>query len=348
MKIVKLIPKENTKFHFGQLNLRIDDFIFHSDSLFGAIINNYIHLFGLKKLSEFVYSFPSISSLFYGIVNENGKDVFFIPSPMGPYLPTSLLQKDRKLLKKIKFISLGYYHKLIHNDLQADEIRPNKNYRDLLFLEEEHLADDISLYDPYVEEKVKIDRKTGTVYKDSLYSVSSIMPKEKVFFYFLIDSNTLSKPMIQSIKLIESFGIGGERSVGYGMIEKIMIAEYNCPTNMQENTKYMNLSLVHPLSEEEINIIKRGQYNLVLRKGRTIIYDSNGRMRNDIKKNPMFYVKEGGIFDKQLKGSIREEAVELSKKQTIYRYGKAFMLPIKFFGDKNESNRDRKNEHNKM
>lgn len=321
MKIVKLFPNKYSKFHFGLLNLEINDYIFHSDSLFGAIVSNYVRLFGSDDLDDFVRSFPLISSLFYGVKNDR-KEVYFIPSPKDRYIPKELLDEDRKLIKKIKFISFGYYKELVSDNLNAENVIVNDN-KDLLYLKDEELNKDIKLFNHHVEEKVSINRKTGTTIERHLYTVSSIILNENVFFYFLIDENQMSERLKESIKAIESFGIGGERTTGYGSIEKVSISEFNHEFNHNVSEKYMTLSLLHPDSEE-IEIVKNGSYTLIEKKGWVLLYEKN-RTKNGLPKQPMFYITEGSVFDKKLTGTIKEEYKDGNK---IYRYGKTMMVPF--------------------
>ncbi len=64
MKIVKIFPG-TSKFHFGYLGLDINDEIFHSDSLFAAIVINYIRKFGEENIENFVFNFPKISFILW-------------------------------------------------------------------------------------------------------------------------------------------------------------------------------------------------------------------------------------------------------------------------------------------
>jgi len=321
MKIVKLVPNKYAKFHFGLFNLEINDYVFHSDSLFGAIVTNYVRLFGTEELNSFVNSFPVLSSLFYGI-RKNGKEVYFIPSPKDKYIPKDLLEEDRKLIKKVKFVSFNYYEKLITGNLNNDDITVNNN-KDLLYLKEDGLSGNLKLFDHYVEEKVSINRKTGMTIDNHLYTVSSIILDKDVFFYFLIDGE-LSEPLEKSIKAIEFYGIGGERSIGYGGIERVSISEFDNEFDHASNCKkFMTLSLLHPTSDE-IETVKKGRYTLIERKGWVLLYGKN-YIRNGLPKRPLFYIGEGSVFNKQLTGMIKEEIIGENK---IFRYGKALMIPF--------------------
>ena len=53
MKLIKLIPGENDKYHFGEGDLTDSPIIFHSHSLYSAIINNLIKLHGDEDFVEY-------------------------------------------------------------------------------------------------------------------------------------------------------------------------------------------------------------------------------------------------------------------------------------------------------
>ncbi|MCW1304938.1 MAG: type III-A CRISPR-associated RAMP protein Csm4 [Candidatus Parvarchaeota archaeon] len=316
MKIVKLYPKINSKFHFGYLGLDIDDIIFHSDSLFSTILINYIRKYGDETVKEFVKNFPNITSLFYGIKQGNST-VLFIPNIIGLTLPKELIDKDRKISKKIKFISIGYL-----KNIKSNNVRVNKS-KNLIYLKDE--GDEINLFYRDTEEKVCIDRKTLTVRKKklnegdkgSLYDVSYVRPLDNTFFYFLIDSDAISNELEESIKLIELFGMGGEASVGSGVIKEIEIDDFNEFDDMKGGNKFTNLSIVFPKSEEFDSIEK---YKLIERKG-WIYLDTK-------RKSNILGIMEGSIFNRKINGECKEDRGGGTINKIIYRYGKAFLIPV--------------------
>ncbi len=148
MKIVKLIPSDNDKYHFGEGNLTDSSIIFHSHSLYSAIINNLIKLYGEKDFVEkneknkmetvkdeknkeqtLNDSLRSIklSSLLPAIykLEENStkpKDfIYFLPKPATKLgfddetqKETEKNTKEIKKIKKIQFISVNALKK--HNE----------------------------------------------------------------------------------------------------------------------------------------------------------------------------------------------------------------------------------------
>jgi len=322
MKIVKLSPRENCKFHFGYLSLEINDGIFHSDSLFSTICTNYIREYGEERLDEFIRNFPKITSLFYGI-EKNNKTIFFIPK--SSIFIKSEKNEEKKKIKKIKFISLGVYKKFISDDLNSDEYSFNEK-GNLMYLKTEYDKEDLVLFEGVEDQKVAIDRLKLTSSEGNLYTISSILLHPNTFFYFLIGSDKINEKLEESIKLIERFGIGGEICVGYGQIGKVKLKdlekykEFDFLT--KESTYWTNLSIVFP-SKKELNEVVA--YYLLERKG--WIYSSSTR------RKPLIGLKEGSIFKNKIEGTMVDvsppERLSDFEEKKSFKFGKAFLIPFK-------------------
>ncbi|MEM5807117.1 MAG: type III-A CRISPR-associated RAMP protein Csm4, partial [Candidatus Aenigmatarchaeota archaeon] len=271
MKIVKIYP-DKSKFHFGYLGLDIDDEFFHSDSLFSAITINYIRKFGDENINEFVSNFPKISSLFYGWKSK--KELLFIPKFLDFEIPKNLLDRDRKLIKKIKFISF--------DSLKEQKLKVNKN-KDIIY--PENIDEDINLFFDHVEEKVSIDRITLKSAEDKLFNISYVVPNEKTFFYFFVDGD-ITDELKESINMIKIFGLGGRINTGSGKIKEIEFQDF--PGFETESKYYTNLSVVYPKSTEVDYIIK---YKLLERKG--WLYNDSSR------KDNLISIGEGSIFSRK-------------------------------------------------
>jgi CRISPR-associated protein Csm4 len=267
MHIVKLIPNKNSKYHFGEGSLDESSYIFHSNSLFSAIVNNFIKLYGVDEFNNYKGEIKKlkISSLFpaiYKIKDDDSKleiekEILFIPKPMvmlGFDEDTQdIIEEKPKDVKKIKFISIGALKK--HNERALKKITIGKEYliskdekKDFGYAKPEKM----DLFKKIIEQKVSIDRIKGTTLEDNekgqLYTIEFIKPLRKdkniVGFYFLIDyddidkeSNNIDKKseiktdLIKKIKasinLIKDEGLGGKRSIGAGTFEKIIMDRFN-------------------------------------------------------------------------------------------------------------------------
>ncbi len=326
MKVVKLYPYKNTKFHFGKVSLDVDDTIFHSDSLFSALVNLWVKLFGDSQVKEFIDSFPKISSLFYGYKVDDDNELFFLPRPLFFPIPKILAKKDRKLTKKVKFISLGVYELSFNGNWEQVEDVIINNDKDCIYLKKECKNMNLTLFSSDVDEKVSIDRQRGTSKDEHLYTISSIIPDDKTFFYFLYDGE--SKLFSQLLKNIEvmntnkciSLALGGELSIGYGSLDSIAIKAVTLPS--KDSGFFTNLSVVFPTKDE---IEKAKAYTLLERKGWVYL--------STLRKKPLYAFAEGSIFQGNVEGNIVN--VSPSKNLPAFRYGKAFLIPLKVNDNEN-------------
>lgn len=316
MRVVKLFPKNNCKFHFGHLSLEINDYIFHSDSLFSTICYNFIRKYGKDDIDKFIQNFPKITSLFYGIRNNN-KEILFLPKPSIFFFDRNS-PDDKKKLKKIKFISVNVYEKFISDSLDYEECKINSK-GNLIYLNEE-TSEDLILFEDIEEQKIAIDRLTLTSSEGHLYTISSIILHPNTFFYFLIDSDELNEKLKGCIEKIINFGIGGKISTGYGQIKKVVIETLKRENNFnflnKEKDKFMSLSITF-LKKNEID--KLLSYYLIERKG--WIYLTSYR------KKPLIGLREGAIFKSKIDGSCID--VSLNNNLKSFRFGKAFLIPFK-------------------
>ena len=130
MKLIKLIPSENDKYHFGEGDLTDSPIIFHSHSLYSAIINNFIKLYGVEEFNKHKEELKDIklSSLLPAIYKlEDGKledFIYFLPRPatrLGFNDETrKKIEEKPKEIKKIQFISV--------NALKEQGIELDKKY----------------------------------------------------------------------------------------------------------------------------------------------------------------------------------------------------------------------------
>lgn len=309
--LVKLKPVGSRKFHFGYRSLEINDNIFHSDSLFSTICNNYIRLYGEEGINEFIKKFPKISSVFFGY-ERDGKRILFVQRPLGMKLPDSLIEmnNDRKLSKKVKFISMELLGSGTPTETPIVNKRKNCVYSEMR-------DENLNLFYDIVDEKVAINRATGAPAEGQLYVVSSIMPTENTFLYFLVmEPDERTK---ECINAIEKFGIGGEITSGYGQVE--VKIEENAVEISDSGNKLTNLSLVFP---KEGETSKAEKWELIERRGH--FYGTSSLRKTCIG------IKEGSVFSNKIKDDNIGDNINVSSGgKKAFRYGKAFLIP--FHGD---------------
>lgn len=337
MKITKLYPPKNNSFV-------LDDLPFRSMTLFGALANCYVNLFGAENFSEFLLLFKKgkIGSIFPAL-KIDGQEIFFLPKP---YLSRKKPENDdqefisKKKIKKIRWLSidamkfLGNSIKEIDDeffhfvDFKEDFATIGKEFlimKDELKPEIVEKINDISFYQKTDTVRVNIARfgqdskpfdQSGINFCDTKIKISDEHQfKLKAFLYFPenIEKNDKWKVTKQ---LFAEDGIGGKRNLGKGWFEKIETSEINF--DLPKNPKlYLLLSNLIPQKEELKNILS---YDIGIDDGFiTFGYAST------LKKDSLFYLKEGAVIDSEISGKI---VPQLFNDKTIYRYGKAFLLPL--------------------
>ena len=289
MKLVKLFVKDGSKFHFGQRKLNSTDIIFHNDSLFSAIMNNYVKLYGSTP-----QKFPKISSVFYFSNNT-----LFFPRPFIE-LDIDMESKD---IKKIKFISEGVLEKI--NEKIEDFFINEEGF---LYLDKESTPS----IDKFMEPKAFIPRKSGDA---TPFEMESFEIKNGGFYFFVDDLE--DKKIIQAIHMIKNEGLGGERSSGKGLFDKIEISNYEFK---EKGNRYFSLSLISPENDDFNKVVA---YDIIQRKG--FIYSPFTEIT--YRKKPTYMLVEGSIFQEQVNGSIKKVAnAQGDLKHDVYRDGRAVMM----------------------
>jgi len=279
------------------------------------------------------------------------------------------LEENLKILKNIQFISfeilrklqqgqkisLSQYHILDGSYLIDDrDVRKlglesffalidNSNAK--LEKIERAISKKITIFEILDEQKVRIDRVTGESepfteskfkFHISNYYVGEYEKKVNFQlipgFYFLLNFSglniELTNRIFSSIKLIIDEGIGGKRSIGAGLVDDIDITEldekfeYFNLFNTEGKRYFTNISLVYP-SVEEIENVK--YFNIYGRSGFVYSIENNSQRFNDVN-----FIREGAIFDKQIRGKLVQVASDefISNYHKIYKNGIGVYLNI--------------------
>jgi len=332
MKIVKLYPKENSKYHFGEYGLEDSSIVFHSDSLFSAILNNYAKLYG--NIDDDIENIK-ISSLFLAYKVDEKNNIFFLPKPLPKLNFNESGQKEadkkkRKNIRKIEFISLSVL--LNHNKRNVDFLEDLViDEKFLITKEEKKEIKEKKFVFRINEEKVSIDRLKDFAMeeegKGQLFNVEYIKLSENVYFYFLIDDSKLKKDSIKkllaAIRLMQDEGIGGKKTSGAGFFEEVKIEDTNIFDKLNSNSsKVMSISLTIPQNQEEFNECEA--YNIIERRG--YIYNVTLPDKTTKRKKSVRMLSEGSIFSREIEG--KTENVSPDKYNKVYRFGKFFGIPI--------------------
>ncbi len=365
MYLFELKPAVNSKYHFGEGSLEKTSDIFHSHSLFSAIVNNYIKLYGENEEEIQELKNIKLSSLFYKY-----NDILLIPKPEHPNLMdidfdkyTNIKPKD---IKKIKFMSIKFYKEIIYNNRWEEFLKEidyklkdskNRKFPSILVTEEEKeekekkedIFKEIKLYDTFIEHKIAMDRiKNITLQKDGkgqLYSVEFLKLNKNVSFYFLVDlsalDNTLKNKVIAAIRLIEDEGLGGERSSGAGFFKKVKKENIKDFKDIlkEDSDYYMTLGIGIPKKEhvdkiEYYKLFEIGGYiysfSLLAKRTENIWKSSTEEINEKLLKKRILAIKEGSIVKKGFEGEVRDIAPSEFKQHNVYAHGNPILLPFRW------------------
>jgi CRISPR-associated protein Csm4 len=355
MKIVECRIKPRGSFHLGEKEAILEktsDYI-HSDTLFSAICNAYRLLYGTEELiallEDFVHGKPPflLSSAFFHIA---GIKTFPLPLSINwvKYTDSELLgslnadreerkKLDRiellKRLKKVNFVTERIFWRVVEDERRIRGYIDDKNIIQGVLFDAEELASIRSLYKAKGKQDVKfwshrevprvaIDRRTSA---SSIYHFGEVSFAANCGLYFLLDlrMEEYENKLKASIRVLGDEGIGGDRTYGKGLFK----AEFK-DEKMDSESKnfFVTLSLYYP-REEELSMVKDGNYELVKRGGWIYSMDARNLRRRTVR---MF--AEGSVFkaidDAKLYGGLANVTPQESTAHEIYRYGYAFAVPM--------------------
>lgn len=287
----------------------------HSDTIFSAIINQWVRLPNKGSNGE---NIPSIEELIEGFKNSLPpfllssaflfkEEDYYLPTPIG----TSPL--FFKTLKDVPFLELDDFLYLANGDYEK--------LRDKIF---DNPEDHIVSF--FTNPRVTLDRLTNT---SNIFSSSGITFKQGGL-YFIVDFNddALVFPFFASLEILSHAGFGGDRSVGYGAFtfEKEPIDDHPRWSIIFQKKEgpisYCSLSLCFPHEGEERNALS---YRLIPRKG--WIYSSSSPVQLKRRECKMF--SEGSLFSELIKGQLVDVTPDEFKEfHPVYRYGFGMMVVI--------------------
>ncbi len=339
MKTIILHCKPNTRFHFGKVGIDPDASLndtshhLHSDTLYSAIINIAVRLYGdmSDEFNEILLAFEEgeikLSSVFYCIENENDR-VYFLPKP---YHWQREVKDKFKEYNKIKFISKGIWEQGIHpSKWEAETVLIQNQFRALKSeFSDETLSTlkDFKIYKVDTQPKVFVSKQ---IQEDSLYFLNNVIIADnseivtglKPLLYFLIDAkdddfykSAAYLHILACIRMLPTEGIGGERSSGSGLFEKISIND-EFELKLESEMK-ATLSLYTPKEEKEMEVWNAWQ--TIQRGGRRTYEHGNLKYIN--------MLREGSVFNNSVEGHISDIS-EGSGRGIYKRYGKAFCIPV--------------------
>jgi len=325
MEYLQCKIKPKTSFHIGVKEGSLEKTMhhIHSDTIFSGICNTYRLLYGKDEIEGLLEKFKSnqppflISSAF-----PYADDIIFLPMPK--YINFSDYTNDEKSLKKFKkieFVSREIIRNISQNKFKEELKEENIIQGKILVTEKEsEKIRNTSIWKEKEVARVVIDRKTNA---PNIYYFGEVEYCDKCGLYFLIKfiGNEIRKKVEAAIRLLGDEGVGGDRSYGKGLFETKFS---NFEWSIREG-KFINLSLYLP-NKDEIEMIKKGWYEIVNRGGWVYSPDKKGERKRFVRM-----IKEGSTFegDKEFYGRIIEVGTS-EKHHHVYRYG--YGMPLYFGG----------------
>ncbi len=278
--------------------------ILHSDTLFSAIMNEWVRLFSDDTVDQLVADMPfRISSAFPYSTNE-----YYLPTPIG----TGKLYMEK--LKNVPFLELYDFLDLAEG-----------NYKTILNKELKNPVDEMMFI--HTVPRISIDRISTST---NIYDSTGWLFKDGSGLYFLVDlrDTTFRDKFELCIKLLGDSGLGADRNIGYGLFES-EIEEVDTAgawaqlfvTRSGDKSAYCTLSLTYPFKDEAKEALS---YRLLTRRGWIFSRSSTAQMKRRACK--MF--AEGSLFKKPIRGDIATVTPMDFTDHQIYRHGIGLMVKI--------------------
>ncbi|HAF07924.1 MAG: hypothetical protein XD76_0581 [candidate division TA06 bacterium 32_111] len=336
MKINKLIVPLNNSYYVNELPI-------HSTTLFGALANCYVKLYGENSFNDFLAIFEGndakISSVF-PFIRTKEKDLLFFPRPLIPYRSKDRENTNinRKKLDSIKWVSMGVLTKLSEKIIKIN----GQLYHEFDYLNECDslsdnfliLQDELSKNDKEeINNNLKIEENVKTNVLTNRIGLENNMPF-KIKCYRFVNSNELSKKYsinmffleewieedkkwIASKNLLIDEGLGGKKYIGGGHFIDITTTEF--AIEKDENNEYGILCSAF-IPSDVLCLDKIVYYDLGYDSGYITYF-----LPTKMKKSKLYYFKEGSVVKNGIKGSLIKQNYYNKK---IVRYGKEYILPL--------------------
>lgn len=299
----------------------------HSDTLFSALCCAALLLDGeegvlaLKEKAHISSMFP-----FAG-------EQFFFPKPLMPRDYKFPHYSDEKKFRKLKYLNQELFKKELAGNLPLHEF-DEKKVKDGCWLSTEPDDEDFRVFKVTERPRITTDRATQAA---EIYHFSEVHFDEDGGLFFLADfggDTEFQKQFESYLRLLGDEGIGADSTVGKGLFEVKDAEEIEIKTPAQADA-WLMLSLYNPKPEEVAKILPTdSHYEILTRRGWSSAPGIATWRRRSLR---MF--GEGSVlqFENNEKpvGNIpavlktSDKVGEVSSAHEVWRYGRAFCLPIK-------------------
>lgn len=275
--------------------------IIHSDTIFSAICNIWARVFGKEDLELMLNKYQFENPFIVSSAFPYCGDVFYLPKPF-MMANVDIPEDKRKEFKKMTVLPKQFFEKYVGASLKEEEL--------INALKE--IKSDISI-DHYMP-KVAIDRKSSST---ELFSFSeNRFNTQSGYFFFYECSDEYIEKFKNTMAILSDEGIGGKKTWGCGQFKHEFI---KIDLNLPESDTYCLLSLYYPDNEK---LTSSCSYNLIERGGWIV-----SQITTKIKRNNVYLLSEGSVFDFKPKGKLVNVAPE-GFPHKVYRNGIAFAIPV--------------------
>ncbi len=358
MKIYKLNSEYPQKIRVGKTDWNdIDDFV-RSDTLFAAIVNCYVSLYGSDSVDKFIREFEEggikISSAFYSVdLYKNGvsdgkeneefiRSVNFLPKPFVKFgdeeSDEDTKVNERKKLKNLKFVSEEIFKDILEKyDDGKGESKTNlldkERYSyisDEFCLLKSELANDldVNFKGTAVQDKTQLDRIKGKASLDENEKGKYYKELDLTLSEIRTDGFTLKPRLFFLAELNSEFENQFNAALRL-MCDEGLGGERNFGKGtfkgleIDDYSYSLNADVCVNLSfvnpaKEEINSLKNA----------IVSYDSmlRGGWTGNSAQKKVRMIKEGSVLKNKIEGRLAEVQPESYTKHKIYKNGKGFYL----------------------
>ncbi len=349
MKFEAYYLQARSPFHLGEAGVGVESsgVVLHADTLFAALCLGLRELRGIKRLEEFLVTFPTVkqpgqtpplllSSAFPFIPLNEGKRLRLYPKPaLSGFTGKDI--KQRKAYKKIAFISETIFKSRLEradlseycNDedgkpylLQDKELWVSKEEQDELTVEKKDEVLRWWQFQPIT--RVALDRAT---HASQVYNVGRVYfsPGCGLWFGICWLDETWREDIQAVLEILGDTGLGGERSAGHGQFDLRGPEEVQLPDT--SGPLRLTLSPYHP-TPTEFETLKSEQVSnqLLLRRGWLGSPEGGGLRHRAVRM-----LVEGSVFQangSSFYGDLVEVGPDVFKEHPVYRYGLAFLIGV--------------------
>jgi CRISPR type III-A-associated RAMP protein Csm4/CRISPR type III-A-associated RAMP protein Csm3 len=307
-----------------------------SDTLFSALANAWVTLYGKHSLEELINDFkraaegpddllPFWISSAFPYLNEQ----FFFPKPFSHPGQEEWNEEEGqgKALKDLKFLPADLFHDWIAGHLKA-------NFKEQLERElKKQKEEKLSAKD--ILPRVRLDRLDLA---SNLYFCGQIYFPEDGGLYFLVQGKeAILEKLRKALQLLGELGLGGERALGFGRFKVRAwkkVQEVETLRFLSSDVgldAFLTLSLYHPSPQEMSDLIKNREnvllgYQLIERGG----WVDSPELRFALHKKTCRLFAEGSVFRTKPRGCLIDVTPEPANQapHRVYRYGFAFPVGI--------------------